>query len=162
MNLDDVRWKELHGGYRTPYDPRSALRKLERGEEVDDAWEELWNELHHQGDVGHASYATVEHLVRIHAMRGGSNWNTYALIATIEEARRDKRNPEIPLDIREGYAAAWRDLVDMGLAELRTAGDPVLVSSIIGVIAISKAQFTLGRFAVSFSEDERRELLTRT
>ena len=33
LNDDDL-WRNLTGGYRTPYDPRSALRSLELGENV--------------------------------------------------------------------------------------------------------------------------------
>jgi len=39
------------------------------------------------------------------------------------------------------------------------AEDPTLVTSIIGVIAIGKGQLTLGRFAVTFTEDERLEMI---
>ena len=156
MDFDDQRWTGLPGGYRVPYDPRDALRRLEQGKDIEDAWRELWNELYHRGDVGHAS-----HLVRIHAVRGALDWNTYALVAAIEEARKDGRNPEIPPDMREAYESAWRDLVNIGLRELQEAEDVTLVCSIIGVIAIGKGQFTLGRLAVSFTEDERQELLAK-
>jgi hypothetical protein len=62
LALDDRKWKELLGGYKVPYDASHALRRLERGA---DAWKELWEELHHQGDLGEASYAAVPKLVRI-------------------------------------------------------------------------------------------------
>jgi len=56
-------WGELNDGYGAPYDPRPAIAKL-RAEPLDQAaWGELWNELHHQGDVGAASYAAVPLLV---------------------------------------------------------------------------------------------------
>jgi hypothetical protein len=160
MEFDDPRWSGLLGGYRVPYDPRKALLALERGGETDGIWEELWNELHHQGDVGEASYAAVPHLVRIHAARGQANWNTYALVATIEDARRNgRRNPELPPDLRNAYEAAWGDLVGIGLREMETAQDPTLIVSIIGVIAYGKGQATLGRLAVAFTDDERLDML---
>src|ERR1700761_4252414 len=138
MDFQDQRWAGLAGGYGEPYDPRAALRRLEEGKDVDGAWEELWNELHHQGDVGTASYAAVPHLVRIHAIRQTADWNTYALVATIEAARRNDQNLPIPPDMQEAYESAWRDLVNIGLRELRDAEDPSLVCSIIGVVAIGK------------------------
>jgi hypothetical protein len=67
LDFDDSRWKGLKGGYRIPYDPRPVLRNLEEGKDLSDAWSELWDELHHQGDVDVASYAAVPHLVRIHS-----------------------------------------------------------------------------------------------
>jgi hypothetical protein len=159
MDIDDPRWSRLLGGYRVPYDPRKALLALERADETDGAWEELWTELHHQGDVGDASYAAVPHLVRIHALRGKADWNTYALVATIEEARRDGHNPELPANLRDAYEAAWRDLFKLGLCDLERAEDSMLVASIIGVIAIYKGQLTLGRLAVTFTEGERLEMI---
>jgi hypothetical protein len=158
MDLDNPQWPYLLGGYRVPYDPRKALLALEQGE-TDAAWEELWSELHHQGDVGEASYAAVPHLVRIHSARGFADWNTYALVATIEDARHDGRNPELPPNLRDAYEDAWRKLVDLGLRELGAADDPALVSSIIAVIAIAKGQLALGRLAVTFTEDERKEII---
>jgi hypothetical protein len=151
MDLDDPRWTRLLGGYRIAYDPRTALGALERGE-AEIAWRELWGELHHQGDVGEASYAAVPHLVRIQAARGAPDWNAYALVATIEMARLDGRNPALPPDVREAYEAAWRRLVELGLRDLAEAQDPALASAIIGVIAIAKGQPALGPLAVMLAE----------
>jgi hypothetical protein len=159
MNLDDPQWSRLLGGYRVPYDPRKALLALERADEMDKAWEELWTELYHQGDVGEASYAAVPHLVRIQAARGAADWNTYALVAAIEIARRVGHNPELSANLRDDYRAAWRELVKLGLRDLESAEDPPLVTSILGVIAIGKGQFTLGQLAVDFDESERQELI---
>ena len=89
MQLDDERWAHLRGGYGEPYDPRDAMRRLSDSDVS--AWEELWQELHHQGDVGEASYAALPALVRVHEARGVADWNTYALAATIEEARQNPK-----------------------------------------------------------------------
>jgi hypothetical protein len=159
FDFDDLGWIGLCGGYRVPYDPRAALRRLEAGDI--EAWEELWNELYHQGDVGEASYAAVPHIVRIHEARSRSDWNTYALVAMIEEARLDGRNPELPAYLKSAYDTAWARLVKTGIAQLGEAEEPTLVCSIIGVIAFSKKQHTLGRLAVAFTEDERQELIDK-
>jgi hypothetical protein len=161
MDLDDPGLSRLLGGYRIPYDPRKPLRALEQGKDVAVAGEELWNELHHQGDVGEASYAAVPHLVRIHAARGVADWNTYGLVAIIEEARQRRRNPEMPANLRNAYEAAWRELMEIGLTELKTADDATLVCGIISVLAIGKGQLNLGRFAIFFPEDERQEILAK-
>ena len=158
MDLDDERWTLFSGGYRVPYDPRKALRTLELDEDVEAAWEELATELYHQGDVGEASYATVPHLVRIHEQRGVADWNTYALVAMIEEARQIGDNPALSADLRGPYDQAWQRLVQIALRELDAAEEPSLVSCIIAVIAMGKSQFNLGRFAVLFDEDERKRL----
>jgi hypothetical protein len=63
MLLTDSKWSTLAGGYRLPYDPRPAISKLAVNLDVANAWEELWDNLHHQGDVGEASYAAVSAFV---------------------------------------------------------------------------------------------------
>ena len=160
LDLNDERWTSLLGGYRLPYDPREALRSLERADDIGGAWAELWQELHHQGDIGEASFAALSHLVDIHERRGVPDWNTYALAATIELARDNPGNPELPAYLRDPYDAAWARLIEISLRELKEAQDPALVASIIAVLAIGKGQRTLGRLAADFTEDERQELLT--
>jgi hypothetical protein len=162
MDFDDPRWDNLLGAYRVPYDPRSALRKLECGEEIEAAWEELWNELHHQGDIGEASYAAVPHLVWIYTARGIPDWNAYALVATIEEVRRNGRNTDLPSYLRDTYESAWDQLGEIGLRELQSAEEHTLVTSIIAVLAYWKGQRTLGLLASNFTEDERLELLAHS
>lgn len=70
LSFADKRWSDLKGGYRMKFDPRPFLSSIETDEDTDAAWHELWEELHHQGDVGDASYAAVPHLVRIPRLRG--------------------------------------------------------------------------------------------
>jgi len=77
-------------------------------------------------------------------------------------ARRNGRNPDLPENLRAGYEAGWRELIQCGLREFADAEDSTLVSSIIGVLAMGKGQFTLGRLAVAFSEDESAEMLRST
>ena len=155
--MDDERWFGLEGGYKVPYDPREALRRLANGDTVS-AWNELWDELHHQGDIGLASFAAVPALVRIHEARSVADWNTYALAATIEEARDKSQNPRLPEWLRDDYERAWRDLERLALAEFSGAADDNLIHSLVAVLALSKGLRTLGRMAM-LTEDERQEML---
>jgi hypothetical protein len=47
LSLDDKRWQNLQGGYRTQFDPRPLLSKLEANKDTTAAWQELWEGLHH-------------------------------------------------------------------------------------------------------------------
>ena len=89
LSFDDERWNRLIGLYKIPFDPRPSLRKLESQQDVAATWEELWDELHHQGDVGDVSYATVPELIRIHRKGSAADWNLYAMVAIIELARTE-------------------------------------------------------------------------
>jgi hypothetical protein len=112
LSLGDPKWKKLKGGYREPYDPSQALWRLERDR---GPWDELWEELHHQGDVGESSYATVAHLVRIVKGWPERDWNFYGLISTIEMERHRKGNPPIPDWLSDSYELAWRESFELAL-----------------------------------------------
>jgi len=101
LPLNDPIWKNLKGGYGVPYDASVPLARLERGDA--EVWEELWQELHHQGDVGDASYAAVPQLVRICGDLSGRDWNLYGLVSTIEVERHRKSNPPLPKWVRGDY-----------------------------------------------------------
>lgn len=141
-----------------PFDPRPALRKLEHEEDTATAWEELWNELHHQGDVGDASYAAVPELVRIYRNGGGAGWNLYAMVAIIELARTEPQNPELPDWLREDYLRSIQELAQMGTKDIWSAEDADAKLSILSVVAIARGLRRHGKFLALYSEDELLEL----
>lgn len=157
LNLDDGRWNDLEGGYRMKFDPRPLLHKLQTGENVGDTWHELWEELHHQGDVGEASYAAVPHLVRIHRQRNAPDWNTYAIVATIELARGQGNNPAVPDWLEEEYFHAIQELATSGVAQLPQADSLDDVRAILSILAISKGARIYGRLLLNYSEEELLE-----
>lgn len=161
LRLDDIRWSSLAGGYRITCDPRPLLAKLESGKNTETAWNELWGELHHQGDVGEASYASVPHLVAIHRKNRVVDWNTYAIVAVIELARGKGRNPEVPKWLEEDYLAAIRELAELGATEISHTEDPETIRAILSVIAIAKGLRNHGRFLLEYSEDELLDLESR-
>ena len=157
MELADERWNGLRGGYGVPYDPRPALNSIHEGVNPETAWAELWNELHHQGDVGEVSYASIPVIAELVQARP-LDWNGYALAATIEECRSSKGNPPLSPWLAEAYEAAWQTLFEIGLGTLSAADDETLVSSIIAVLATRKRQPMLARLAM-ISESERSDML---
>lgn len=159
MDFSDERWAGLKGGYGAPYDPRPALQAIDEGRNVEAAWSELWEELHHQGDVALASYAAVPHLARLAAAGKASGYNAFALAATIEQSRAFERNPPAPDWLAATYAQAWAGLCETALDTLRTATDPDVISSALGVVAIHKRMPVLGRMALDFSEAERLAIM---
>lgn len=154
LSLDDSRWINLTGGYRRPFDPRPLLVRLENEKDAEDIWYELWNELHHQGDVGDASYAAVPHIVAIHRKHGVIDWNPYAIVACIECARTEGQNPKVPAWLEDDYFRSIQELSEIGMAEIPRATEPEAVRAILSVIAIAKGLRTHGRFLLDYSEDE--------
>jgi hypothetical protein len=158
LNLDDERWKSLSGGYRTKFDPRPLLSKLESGEDATVAWHDLWERLHHQGDVGEASYAAVPHLVRIHRQRGVVDWNTYGLVAVIELARTEMQNPPIPDWLEKDYFRAIRELAEIGSVEFWRGTNPEEIRAILSILALARDARITARFLLEYSEEELLEM----
>ena len=162
LGLDDKRWKDLEGGYRERFDPRPMLSKLEANRDTKSAWHELWEGLHHQGDVGAASYAAVPHLVRIYRGHGSIDWNTYAIVAVIELARTSGNNPEVPEWLKEDYFKAIRELAEVGAVEVLRAKSPEESLSMLSILAIAVGVRTHARFLLDYSDEEMLEMDFKT
>jgi hypothetical protein len=159
MDLDDDRWSDLRGGYKVVYDPRPALRALAARYDDKTIWNELWEELHHQGDVGSASYAAIPEIVRISAEHVPANWATYGLAAVVEEARlADERNPPIPNWIEPHYRAAWQMLLRLALRDLAATTDEATATYALAVVAFHRGSLSMARMVMS-TDDEREEML---
>ena len=161
ISLEDARWSNMTGGYKTAFDPRPLLRRLERGSDATDVWQELWGELHHQGDVGEASFAAVPFLVKRYRERGVLDWNTYAIVAVIELARKEGNNPDVPRWIADDYFQAIRTLAEIGTTEVLQADTAEDVRAMLSVIAIEKGLRLYGKFLVNYSEDELNDIERR-
>ena len=159
MLLTDSRWSTLAGGYRQPYDPRPALSKLVANVYTASAWEELWNNLHHQGDVGEASYACVTALVDLYSSENVPDWNLFALSAVIEVERHRERNPPLPEWLSEDYHAAWKQLDQLAVTALRKNTDSQTLQSLLAVIAIARGNLKLGALIINVDSSELDEIL---
>ncbi len=158
---DDHLWNNLTGGYRTQFDPRPLLARLETESDTTETWQQLWGELHHQGDVGDASYAAVPNLVEIYKRRAVVDWNTYAIVAVIELARTRPQNPGLPEWLTDKYFRAIQDLAHIGAEEIFRADEPETSRAILSVIAIAKGLRTQARFVIEYTEDELLEIDSR-
>jgi hypothetical protein len=158
LSLTDPRWPNLKGGRRTPINPRPLLRKLESGENTKWAWEQLWDELHHQGDVDESSYACVPHLIRIYQERSVLDWNPYAIVGIIELARTEGDNPDVPQWLAESYHDAIRELATLGASQIRDAQDQDTVRAILCILAIAHGARAHANFLIDYSEEELQEM----
>ena len=159
LSLDDARWRVLHGGYRQPYDPTAALRRLANDWANESAWEELWGELHHQGDVGEVSYAALTMIAELARPVPSRGWNAYALATTIETERHARRNPPVPEWLAEDYGRAWATLAELAMQDLRATTDPLVVRSALAVVALARGATKLGAMIGSLDESEIDEYL---
>ena len=156
IDLNDKRWKEFEGGYRIPYDASIPLKKLEQAstsKETDLIFKVLWDELHHQGDVGLASYFAVPHLIRIAKEKNIIDYNIFGLIAIIE-IQRHKDNPQLPEEFESSYFHSLKiefpELIKLSLA---SNWDSDLTITILSALAVSKGQTKLAE-AISKMDDD--------
>jgi hypothetical protein len=158
---DYDRWASLTGGYRKAFDPRPLIARLNTEPDTTETWQELWEELHHQGDVGEASYAAVPLLVDAYRYRHTACWNTYAIVAVIELARTGHGNPPLPEWLQKEYFESIQELATLGATAIMRANENEAVRAMLSIIAIAKGLRTHGRFLIEYSADELLELDSR-
>ena len=162
ISLEDPKWQTLNGGYKLLYDASARLRELDAGSNnTAEIWDEFWNELHHQGDVGIASYATVPQLVRICIKRELMDWNVFALVATIEDCRLSEKNPQLPQWLEEDYPSSIEQLAEFGARHLSQEWSKELTQSVLAVTAFAKGLPNTGRALITLSEDEFPDALEK-
>lgn len=152
-------WRpELVGGYKTPFDPRPAISRLTDKSTRRDAWQELWNELHHQGSLGDASYASII-LLTEHFEAHPRDLDFYAFVSTIEVERHRKENPLLPEWFRDHYFQALSSAKRMALSDLQALKDPMAVHFAVALIAATTGQLETAAILVHFTPEELREPL---
>ena len=159
ISNSDPRWESLKGGYRVPYDPRSALGLLRSDGANTAAWQELWNELHHQGDVGEASYLALVALVVIRKTLVLPSDQLFGLASTIEVERHRNSNPPMPDWLVQDYREAWRALLEFALQDLRASDDPETLQFALAVVALSRGLLALGAVVWHHDDSTLREYL---
>jgi hypothetical protein len=156
IQLDDPLWKQLEGGYRTLYDASIALLKLEganSSQETEDILAELWVELHHQGDVGLASYFAVPHLIRIAKEKCIVNPVILGLIAVIE-VQRHRNNPQLPEEYLASYLNSVKAIPEL-LETIRSQDwDLSFTTVALSAIAASKGQIKLAQALLTFDDED--------
>lgn len=159
ISLDDPRSDGLEGGYGIAYDPRPALRTLDVNPDDPDAWAELWENLHHQGSVGTASYAAVPYLAALQPRVGRDNWQVYSLVALIDSRREEGGNPPVPDWLEAEYLAALAGLGALAVVDVREASDPLVKRAALGLFAFTSGLRRWGQLITEMSEDEVFEAL---
>lgn len=135
LPLEDPRWSELIGGYRVKYDARPLLDRFAKGTDLDACWKEVWDNLHHQSDVGTASYAAFPHLVRV-ARDHRRDWNLYGFGSTLLVEAGRRSNPAVPRFLERGFSDAKEELFEMALSDIRVGVVPMTLRAILEYLAV--------------------------
>jgi len=157
LHLNDNKWKELPGGYRIPFDASLPLKKLEQAttvEEIEIIFIELWDELHHQGDVDLASYYAVPQIIRIAKEKKLFNYHIFGLVTTIEIERHGD-NPKLPTEFEATYLySIQKELPELIKEIWQHKWDAALASTALAALAISKGQIQMAKAILKMDDEE--------
>lgn len=164
MELEDRNWGLLEGGYRIPYDASKPLRKLkgaEKANERQEIFDELWQNLHHQGDVGMASYLAIPHLIDICIESKSLDWNFIGLCVTIENCRLNGENPELPNQYDDLYFGSLTKFEKYLSVNLKNISDRTAFRLTLSLLATVNGQPRLGKAIENLDEDAVDGFLTQ-
>lgn len=156
MDLDDRIWTTLEGGYRIPYNASRPLRRLRdatRHDEVENIFTELWDNLHHQGNVGLASYMAVPQLVSICIDKSSLDWNYIGLCVLIENSRLAGNNPDLPHEYQDLYFGSLTQFERYLLLNFKNISDRNALRLSLALFATLNGQPGLGR-AIEMLDEE--------
>ena len=165
MKLTDKIWQGLDGGYRVTYDASIALKQLEQTTDpatIKTLLDELWNELHHQGDVGLASYLSVPQLARLAKTKRLFDWSLLGLCSVIEQQRHLGTNPDLPSEFHDYYHKGLADLKQFVIDNIHKDLDDTTFNIALSTLATCSGQIKLGK-AISelVDNDTMDEFLTQ-
>lgn len=157
--LNDPRWATYRGGYRVPYDVVPLIQRLQREGTSDEFWEVAWQELHHQGDVGEATYAIVPYLVDHQSRQRSIDEQVFHFCVVVELVRPENENPPVPQELGLSYATAldWLPVIGVDLSQ-RGCPDAD-VTGIAAAIALAAGHRVLARAYLDFGRREALDYL---
>ncbi len=162
INLDNSLWQTLEGGYKIIYDVSIPLRELEittDSQTIENIWKELWDELHHQGNVGLASYLAVPQLARIATARNFYNWNLLGICCVIEQQRQLNENPQLPVEFENYYKEGLQTLKQFVIDNLNKEASETTFRMALATLAVCSGQVKLSKAITEMEGDIMEDFL---
>lgn len=159
-DLNDSNWAQLKGGYRLPFDASVPLKQLKSSDQPrPDIWEQLWENLYHQGDVDEASYAALPHLIRIYEGKGWLDYNIVFFFAKVEEARREAKNPPLPGWVADDYQKSLLHLVRYAAGRIGDQWDYSTLQGFLLFLSILQGRSDLSLLIDFVEEGEAKRIM---
>ncbi|MEM1262477.1 MAG: hypothetical protein AAGH76_08775 [Pseudomonadota bacterium] len=139
LPLDDNRWANYRTGYNfLSFDIQEFLLRLVRATANGRDWDVLWDELHHQGDVGELAYATIPYLVAYAEKAQTIEWHAFGFPAVVEIARLTiRKNPSVPMELEPDYSESFKKLADIALRRGESAWGEHCFEPIMSCLALA-------------------------
>jgi hypothetical protein len=161
MKNNSARWAELEGGYKTPYDLSIPIMELEQStseKQIQSIFKDLWQNLHHQGDVGLASYCAVPELIDICIAKNSFDWNFIGLCIVIEHCRIAGNNPSLPEEFKNDYFDSLQRFESYLLKNFKEIHEENAIQLSLALFATLNGQIELGKTIVNLDKDIINEL----
>jgi hypothetical protein len=160
LSLNDDKWKGFEGGYRINYDASITLKKLESlTQPSEKIWNELWEELFHQGDVGLASYACVPQLYRIYHEKKWIDFQLPNFVSAVEQARNEEHNPVLPKWLEEEYFDALFKVAHYCLDKGKKLTDKNFTRAMVLLTATLMKEFALARLVETIEVGDEEKVI---
>ncbi|HMS40310.1 MAG TPA: hypothetical protein PKE69_08795 [Pyrinomonadaceae bacterium] len=139
----------------------SLLEQLKAEETPNaDIWWEIWDTVHHQGDVWVSSYIAVPKILEIYEEKKWLDYNLPAVISVIENCRQKENNPQLPDWLKEEYFQALHKTVQYCAEKISSDWNrDFLISFLQLVCAIKQNQGLYEILNIALTEDEEKDLL---
>jgi hypothetical protein len=157
--LNDLRWAAYRGGYKVPYDVAPLVQRLQTEGTSKKFWEVAWQELHHQGDVGEATYAMVPYLVDYQSRQRSIDEQVFHFCVVVELARPENENPPVPQELGPSYATALDRLPIIGVELMQRGCLEAEVMGVAAAIALVAGHRVLARAYLDFGRSEALDYL---
>ncbi|MCR9234932.1 MAG: hypothetical protein NXI29_28385 [bacterium] len=157
LSLDDPRWRSYKTAIGADFDVASMLGQLLKSGPTKQLWDECWNYLVYQGEIGEVSYAAVPYLADLIRNSSEIDWNSVALISEIELARPD--GPDIPAELQEDYMQTIASMPLVLSQHPQRQWDELTTRCAASCIALAKGQRELGRIYAEMSIEDGGEWL---
>lgn len=164
MNLESGIWSTLEGGYKILYDASVPLKKLQltnNTTEINEIFIELWDNLHHQGDVGVASYLSIPYIISACIEKKSFDWNYIGLPLVIEQCRLSGSNPSLPLEYKENYINSLKTLEQYLLTNFKSITNPDSIRLSLTLLATLNGLVNLGKAIENLDDDLLTEFLSQ-
>jgi len=137
LDLSACEWKTFDGGHRIPFDASVILRTLQTSDHpAEEPWNQIWNNLYHQGDVGIASYAALPWLFFIYKEKGWIDYHLPNFAYAVERSRQNPSNPMVPDWLLDEYEQAVEGLALYCLEKRKTHIERNFQKAVILLVAI--------------------------
>ena len=126
---------------------------------MEEIFKELWDNLHHKGHVGLASYLAVPQLVSICITKKSLDHNFIGLCVLIENRRLEEHNPELPIEYQDHYFESLTQFEKYLLLNFKNITDQTALRLALALFATVNGQPGLGKAIELLDEDLIPEFL---